>query len=122
MIPMNHVRMLLATGGLSCLMGCARDAVNSVPHVSRPTSRPAPHSKPSAAPDYKTAVAPLIDRYCMDCHHLAVGSGGVILEARGGGRRGKCSTALAARGRRRCEPAICRQRESRAQPPPSSRR
>src|SRR5262249_25868987 len=106
--PMK-TRLLCLLGAactLSIHFGCDQAAPPSV-NPSRPAGTPglaivadSPDPAESAdppsnrAPIYSRDVAPLIDRYCLNCHDRESAEGGVILDALAGGASGEKTRTL----------------------------
>jgi hypothetical protein len=83
----NYFLILTATFWLASWTGCGPrggiPAGEAASHAATPPGElgaapsPAPAAHTRVAPTYNEDVAPLLERYCLDCH----GSGGVILDA-----------------------------------------
>jgi Protein of unknown function (DUF1592)/Protein of unknown function (DUF1588)/Protein of unknown function (DUF1587)/Protein of unknown function (DUF1585)/Protein of unknown function (DUF1595)/Planctomycete cytochrome C len=100
MIRWNRLKTIVLLSGLSSSLGCGRDAVSTADAqhrtaaksalsslgARRVTSRPRRTLSPNVPPDFQKAVAPLLDRYCMECHDRAAARGGVVLEAMKGSK------------------------------------
>jgi hypothetical protein len=93
-LPMNvqFLKLLCAACAMACCAGCDPGRVVPVPArtgdaagpvaASHNGARPGPPPIPipRAAPAGLKDVAPLIDRYCLNCHDAAAARGGIVLD------------------------------------------